>query len=37
MESIRQIKVVFVVSESSITNEHGITFVKSLNNFSDMF
>ena len=37
MENIENLKILLVVSESSITEGRGIQFVNSLKNFSDMF
>ena len=37
MQNIKKFKVLVVFTESSITDNRGITFVNSINNFTDMF
>lgn len=37
MENITNIKIIFVATMSSITDNHGVMFVLSLNNFTKMF
>ena len=37
MENINHLKIIFVATMSSITDNHGVMFVASLNNFTKMF
>ena len=37
IQKIENLKIIFGATESSITDNHGDGFVKSLNNFSKMF
>jgi len=37
MENINHLKIIFVATMSSITDNHGVMFVNSLNNFTKMF